>query len=35
MALIVIKKETLDFLKALSKNNNDINMHKDKYISAQ
>ena len=36
MALIVIKKETLDFLKVLSKNNNRdwFNKHKDKYMEA-
>jgi uncharacterized protein (TIGR02453 family) len=36
MASIAIKKETLDFLKALSKNNNRdwFNAHKDKYIQA-
>ena len=36
MASIVIKKESIDFLKALSKNNNRdwFNKHKDKYIEA-
>ena len=36
MASIVIKKESIDFLKALSRNNNRdwFNQHKDKYIEA-